>query len=459
MAEIFAISLLRKRSLAELNDPHCGVWIDGSTRFTLHELLCELRSLSWFDARFDARQKAAGRGSQAAASRTGLCPGGPQGRRALRWNKDGQLTLRTLFRAGVALRDQRPELSTFWRTDHGLAEPGPGLNTPGPEAPMSAWVDWCAAQSGAGLRLPGLPVRLMPVGGLEEMSACLHALPPGRPFHNAALAALSRNATWDKGLPDNDDLWRGTRLMALMAEAEARVATSLIRQAGHPERLARPAVTAARMTVWLAHEEHSEATEGMAYRAAAEELRDAAPNLVDWVSLANETMRGTRRFQTNLFLPLASPDQQRFPPSDCALHVGVAGALATLLKAVFDTSRGAQVQMVGTCGPELALAREADRMASNVALARVATGGYFPCENHQHLRLGQGIALQLLRETLQADNRSAELSFADFDGRQIQVQANPRLCGHGLAELRADGETIAWPQEAAPPAAHLTAVV
>ena len=49
MAEIFALSLLRKRGLADLDDPHCAVWIDSATHFTLHELLCDLRSLAWFD--------------------------------------------------------------------------------------------------------------------------------------------------------------------------------------------------------------------------------------------------------------------------------------------------------------------------------------------------------------------------------------------------------------------------
>jgi len=49
LAELYALSLVRDLPFALMQDPHCTIWIDGTTRFTLHELLCELRSLSWFD--------------------------------------------------------------------------------------------------------------------------------------------------------------------------------------------------------------------------------------------------------------------------------------------------------------------------------------------------------------------------------------------------------------------------
>lgn len=446
MAEIFALSLLRKCSLADLHDPHCAVWVDGTTRFTLHELLCEMRSLAWYDS------------SRALPGRDTLSEEAEH-RRALRWNADGQLTLRTLFRCGVALRGE-VGLSSLWRSDHAVSKPDPVRRPPRDDAPMSAWLDWCERHSGAGLRLPGQPMRRPHVGTLEAMSEDLHRMPAARPFYNAVLAALARGAALDQGLVGSGFSWRGNRLMSLMAEAETRACRAILSQTHAADRLPRPAVTSARMTVWLAREERGSGGDTALYRTAAEELAEAAPNLLYWVSRANKALgQGAARFGGGLFLPLVEPQGHALNPADCATHMAVAGALATLLKAVFDTSRRTQLQPVGVFGPGVALGEEADRMVSNIALSRVVSGGYHPAENVQQMRLGQSIALQILREALEVDNRSAVLSLNDFDGRELRLEAHPRVFGRGFAELRADGAAISWPQEAAPPAAHLTAVV
>ena len=445
MAENYALSLLRKRGLADLDDPHCAVWIDSATHFTLHELLCDLRSLAWFDQTRSLPEIA----GDAEAEQ----------RRALRWNADGQLTLRTLFNCGVALRGTQTRVSRFWSGDHAGTVTDPVRRPPAPDAPMSVWLDWCGRHSGATLQTPPEREGAIDPGTLEDMSGGLHETPAGRPFYNAALKALAHRAALDGGLALSEPMWRGPRLLALMAEAETRARRAALDLLMSRSRLARPAVTAARMTVWLAREERGNEPTNALYRAAADELAECAPNLLYWVSRDNGTLRGCQRFDTSLFLPLAEPERQAVPPSDCASHVVVAGAMATLLKAVFDTSRRAQIQMVGTMGPAQALGEEADRMASNIALARIVSGGWHPAENIQQLRLGQAIALQVLRETLETDNRSATLDLTDFDDRPLRIEAHPRHFGRGFAQLRANGAAVPWPQEAAPPAAHLTAVV
>jgi ATP phosphoribosyltransferase regulatory subunit HisZ len=102
---------------------------------------------------------------------------------------------------------------------------------------------------------------------------------------------------------------------------------------------------------------------------------------------------------------------------------------------------------------------EVDRLARDIARARVVGAACLPGEAHAHLRQGQALALALLRAALEADNRSARLVLRDFDGRALVLQANPRHAGRGLALLRADGVPIAWPQDRAPATAHLTRVV
>lgn len=453
MAEVFALGLVQDMRTNALTNPHQVVRIDNRTRFTMHELLCELRTLSWFDALVPrALTDPAPQGSLAGS-------GDADHRRATRRNGDGQLTLQTLLRGGVALRCGGPVLSAFWDCDH-VVRPAidPAEDCPGEEAPMSAWLGWCARQSQAGLHLPGADAPVSRQGNLGDRAAALHGTPAARPFHNAALAALARGSEIDPGLQPAGR-WTGPRLLALMAEAETLARRFAKVNAGRPNRLPRPAVTAAQMTVWLAQDERHAVTQGALYKEAADELASCAPGLLSWVSRANQVRRGEQRFEQSLFLPLSRPECQHRNPSDLAAHVIVAGALATLIKAVFDTSRRAHLKMIGQTDPALALADQIDRLAANIALMRCVSGGYFPAENHQDLRLGEAIALQLLRQRLTDDNRSAALSFRDFDGRSLQILAHPRHFGRGHAELHCDGAPVTWPQEASHPAAHLTQVV
>lgn len=453
MAEIFALSLLRDKPLPGLDDPHAQVRIDRATTFTLHELLCELRNLPWCHA---GNSRSIGAAS-VPSSRAGLGDSGH--RRTLRLNGDGQLTLRTLFRSGVRLDGDSAVLSGFWSADHSVARPRPPETCPTADMPMSVWVHWCARHSGAGLTVPGQSVPGLPYGDLGAMAGALPHLPVGRPFHNAALAALARGAEIASGLRETG-LWNGPRLFALMAGAERRARRLAVEQAGRLDRLTRPAVTAARMTVWLAREEREATPNAPEYREAAEILAESAPRLLDWVSRANLERRGRRRCGgTSLFLPLAAAPALHDNPADCVAHLVVAGALATLLKATLGADDPAGLPMIGPSAPSGALASEADRLVSNLALARVVTGGYYPAENARDIRLGQAIALHMLRDALEADNRSADLTFRDFDGQVVRVIAHPRCFGRGFAELRCNGRPEAWPQERAPAAAHLTQVV
>lgn len=449
MAEVFALGLVQDVRTDALTDPHCAVRIDGATRFTMHELLCEMRNLGWFEAQPGT--------DPAVSSPAG--PGEADHRRTARCNSDGQLTLRSLFHGTLCLRGGGHLMSSLWETDHAVRPPrDPMADCPGEAAPMSAWLDWCARHSQAGLRLPGADAPVSRRSTLGDRAEALHHTPAARPFHNAALVALARGTGIDEGLRPAGG-WTGARLFALMAEAEALARRFALVNAARPNRLPRPAVTAARMTVWLAREERPQDAGAALYREAAEELAAFAPNLLTWVTRANRERRGPQRFDRSLFLPLARPERQHLNPGDLAAHAIVAGALATLIKAIFDTSRRANLQMVGASGPTLALEDQVDRLVSNVAVMRCVSGGYFPAENFQDLRLGEAIALQFLRQRLSEDNRSADLSFRDFDGRSLQIQAHPRHFGSGHAELRCNGEPVAWPQEARHPAAHLTQVV
>lgn len=437
MAELFAFGLLQDCAPADLCDPHSQVSIDGGPRITLHDILFELRSLPWYDRA------------------TPDCLGQPEAlaRRATRLTSDGEFTLSALLQAGVPAA-AKPGFSAFLRADHSVAQPMPERDVPGPSAPMSAWVEWCARRSGAGLQLPGRGGQTKAPRSLAEMAAYVQAMPPARPFHNAALAALARGVALNAGTS-----WTGSDLFGMMAEAECRAIRIALLQAGRTDRLARPAVTAARLSVALSLPSDTRSEQVRPIECVADILAEHTPRLLQWMSRANRYRRGPQRTETSLFLPLCTTGTMLNHPSDVATHMMVAGALATLVKAGFDTARRTPLHMVGQSGPELALAAEADRLVADIATARLVSGGYFPAENIRDMRLGQSLALQVMREKLESDNRAATVTFSDLDGRSLRLDAQPCLGARAHVGLFIDGLPMQWPYETGPAAPHLTAVI
>ena len=451
MARLFAVALVADCPVAALSDPHHVVTRGAGTGFSLHDLLCELRSLPWNDP-FNA----------ALAVDPG-CPETEQSRsrRVQRWNADGQLTLGNLFRSGIA----RPVPGGLVSGALVAVPAGRTLTAPvaPPEAsaPLSDWVVWCAMQSGAGLRLPCDRAGALP-DTLAGLAARIMATHPAQPFHTIMLGAFARGVPLDAGLAAPQaaaPAWSAARCVALLAEAEARALRVVSRAVLQADRPTRPVVTAARMTVILSRDSMACGAEGAKLRAAAEELATFAPGLLDWISRANRADRGTGRFGQNLFLPLGPAAHDPAHPSDLARHVVVAGALATLVKALFDTSSRLRIPRPGEAAPDPSLADDADGLAGNVCLARTVACTHYPAEDHVELRAGEAIAIHLLRDALEADNRSASVGFRDFDGRETRIVAHPRSFGRGRAGLFADGEPRPWPQDADRRAAHLTAVV
>jgi hypothetical protein len=471
MAALFALALSADVPMEALDDPHHEVAVAGPNAgqtdfFTLHELLCELRSLSWND-----RRALPGNGAGRVSGRpVSLSLTGPEGsaghRRAARWNEDGQLTLKTLFSSGVTLSG-RGGLSVLFALDHVAGSPEGPQPLPGAGASLSDWIGWACRHSGAGLALPGLAQTYPRPRTPMDLAERVHDMPAARPFHAVALACLAEGDAFDpgltpafapaKGTPDVSGMRRGARLFALMAEAEKRALESVCKGVLRSDRLSRPAVTAARMTVILAREEQAR-HQGQDLHLAVEELSRQAPNLLDWMGRANRAHRSRQRHDTSLFLPLG-PRAEALHPADCASSAVIAGALGTVLKAMLQTSGRRRMFAGHGVSAPISLGAELDLLVSNLALGRLAGSGYFPAETHQDLRLGETIALQLLREELGQENRSAQMEFVDFDGAAMQIQAHPRHFGRGLVELRRNGTTVDWPLQTSPSAAHLTAVV
>ncbi|SDG48820.1 bromoperoxidase [Alloyangia pacifica] len=452
IAELYALALIRDVPFAALKDPHHAVWVDGSTRFTLHELLCEMRSLAWYDTR-------GGILSAQTVSDAALQ------RRAQRLNGEGQLTLNGLFRGVVPGQAAKGPLSLYHWIDRSAPEQREIAGAaPDAEAPMSAWVEWVARQSGAVLAMPTATADdLSPLATPRQLVARLQDSHPCRIHYNAALMLLARGTAFDPGLgaglwPEGeDDPVTAQRVLALMTEAADRAFEAVMRRQARADRLSPPAVTAARLGGLLARSE-LRAEGGEQLREVADELQTYAPNLLHWITRLNRQSPNGLRGAMRYLLPDMSPDEIPPQPSDCALQVVVAGALSTLFKALFDTRPAPRLRMATDPEPGVDIGAEADRLAADIALSRTLSGAQLPAETHQNLRIGEALALQVLQGWMLTLGHGVSMDLVDFDGGALRLESHPRHAGDMAVALRRDGRPVRFPMVAERASVHLAVI-
>lgn len=139
-----------------------------------------------------------------------------------------------------------------------------------------------------------------------------------------------------------------------------------------------------------------------------------------------------RKRYGSYLLPQAYPDGCPVHPSYPAGHAAVAGACATVLKALFD--EGAMLPdsvapnedgtgIVPLSGPALTVGGELNKLASNVAFGRDSAGIHYRSDGTSGLLLGEAVAIGILRDlvwTLPQPN--PELTLTRFNGQRIVIR-------------------------------------
>ena len=131
------------------------------------------------------------------------------------------------------------------------------------------------------------------------------------------------------------------------------------------------------------------------------------------------------------FLPMAYPEGSPTHPSYPAGHATVAGACATVLKAVFNedfvipdpvtTTNGTSL-VAYTGGDELTLGGEFNKLASNIALGRDAAGVHYRTDGSEGLLVGEQQAIGLLQDYSTTLNEEfGGFHFTKFDGTPISI--------------------------------------
>ncbi len=130
-------------------------------------------------------------------------------------------------------------------------------------------------------------------------------------------------------------------------------------------------------------------------------------------------------------LPMAFPEGSPLHPSYTAGHASVAGACVTVLKWFYDETFIINQPVVPTPdgldvvpyqGPPLTIGGELNKLASNIATGRNIAGVHWRSDARESLRLGEEIAISILRDQKALFNeRQAGSTFTRFDGSKITI--------------------------------------
>jgi membrane-associated phospholipid phosphatase len=147
--------------------------------------------------------------------------------------------------------------------------------------------------------------------------------------------------------------------------------------------------------------------------------------------LASRVVEQVFERQRTYLLPQAYPEGSPIHPSYPSGHATIAGACVTVLKAFFDESfpieepvviRPDGLGLAPYSGPTLTVGGELDKLAFNLGMGRNVAGIHWRGDNTEGLRLGEAIAIHVLRELRAChDEHFAGLSLTKFDSSRMIV--------------------------------------
>jgi hypothetical protein len=275
-------------------------------------------------------------------------------------------------------------------------------------------------------------------------------------YFNAALFLDNIGAPLDAGNPYAGNLYSreggfaslgGPDLLTLVSEVASRALKVVWRQKWLVHRRCRPEVYGGLLQMQALGLDGN-STDRRAY------------GLPDWAATSDAATKvkalNKLHGQETLFLPMAFSAGSPAHPAYGAGHATVAGACVTALKAWFDedaklgstiakaqASRkdpgdlagllqpGARMNGEDFCEPQpymgddaekITVGGELNKLASNVAMGRSMGGVHWRTDNTRSLRLGEQIAIEILRKrSAEYAERPVLFSFRSFDGQWVMI--------------------------------------
>ena len=246
-------------------------------------------------------------------------------------------------------------------------------------------------------------------------------------YFHAFLILAGAGAPFDDGNPYNDSpnqigfgTFGGPHIATLLCEVSTRALKAVWFQKWFVHRRLRPEVQAERV--------HRTLFDGANYPVHPEILNSFSDN---------NRLKGFMP-AGNALLPMAFPEGSPTHPAYGAGHATVAGACVTILKAWFkETTRLVDIglapvqptddglNLVPYAGPDagdLTVGGELNKIAANVGLGRNTAGVHWRSDATESLKLGEQIAIGILREQRACYNEVFNgFSLTKFDGTTVTV--------------------------------------
>jgi hypothetical protein len=332
----------------------------------------------------------------------------------------GLVTPATLFRGATPGDLTGPYISQFMLLDtlFGAEEVDRQMRTvlPGVDY-MTSYDDWLAIQNGAAAGDPVFDGTQRYIRNGRDLSQWVHVDVLFQAYFDALLILFDIGAPIDSANPyasSRTQVGFGTLgnpyVAATMCAAATRALKAVWYQKWFVHRRLRPEEFAGRI--------HNHITGAAAYPINPEIL---SSTVIGSVFAKNGTY----------LLAQAFPEGCPTHPAYGAGHATVAGACVTVLKAFFDESfiipepvvaGDDGLSLIEYNGPDLTVGGELNKLASNIAIGRNIAGVHWRTDASESLKLGEDVAVRLLREDKSCFNEAfAGFSLTKFDGTTITV--------------------------------------
>lgn len=239
-------------------------------------------------------------------------------------------------------------------------------------------------------------------------------------YLNAALILLSVGAPLDNGNPyahsanqEGFGTYGGPHLLSLVTEVASR------------------ALKAQWFQKWFVHRRLRPEAFGGRIHAHLTQLRDYS--MIDSEVLDSTALKLTNERTGTYLLPQAFPEGSPLHPAYGSGHATVAGACVTVLKAWFDESwvlpdpvvpntDGTELEpYTGPDADRLTVGGELDKVAANIAIGRNMAGVHWRTDYSEAIRLGEAVAIGVLRDQVRVGHESASFGLTRFDGRRMSI--------------------------------------
>ncbi len=295
---------------------------------------------------------------------------------------------------------------------------------------LTDFLEWREVQRGADRRtIKELfePNRLF-IRNLRDLATYVHYDALYEAYLNACLILLSIPTYFDPGNPyvgsktqEGFGTFGGPHILSLVTEVATRALKAVWFQKWGVHRRLRPEAFGGRIHVHR---------NGINAAGVGQNRYDG---FIDPEILASAAVPAIEAKYGSALLPIAFPEGSPTHPAYGAGHATVAGACVTILKAWFDESfvlpwtplvanaAGTALVNAPAGTPPLTVGGELNKVAANVAIGRNGAGVHWRSDYTESVKLGETIAIGLLREQKLSYNENSALSLTKFDGTSIVI--------------------------------------